>query len=286
MNESKSYTEEKEGIFLPNSAFRTHVISDRDETPHTHEFIEIFYILQGSIMHCRKSGQREFLTAGNMVIMPPFVEEHRFERLKDTPCLHRDIMITADLLEQTCRYFDTTSENLFIKTAPPRSGSPALSLAEIDAMESTVNRILLNDSKDNFTRDVLIRTLLAQIVSKFLVTETAPKQENVPPWFNSFLSLFTKADIIKQGLPALKKYMVLSYEHVCRLHKKITGKTIVEHLTETRMAYAAHLLTTTDLSVLEIAMEVGYNSLSHFNHTFKKHYNLSPNAYKQNPSTH
>ena len=65
----------------------------------------------------------------------------------------------------------------------------------------------------------------------------------------------------KVGLPALKKHMVLSYEHVCRQHKKITGKTIVEHLTETRMAYAAHLLTTTDMSILEIAMEVCRNIL-------------------------
>ncbi|PWM02727.1 MAG: hypothetical protein DBY05_01515 [Clostridiales bacterium] len=77
--------------------------------------------------------------------------------------------------------------------------------------------------------------------------------------------------------------MVLSYEHVCRLHKKITGKTIVEHLTETRMAYATHLLATTDMSILEIAMEIGYNSLSHFNHLFKKYYNISPNEYKQHP---
>ena len=98
MEHKPSYTEEKEGIFLPDSAFRTHVIADHDEIPHTHEFIEIFYILQGSIIHYHNSGQKEFLTTGDMIIISPFSDEHYFERLKDTPCLHRDIMITPELL--------------------------------------------------------------------------------------------------------------------------------------------------------------------------------------------
>lgn len=283
MKTDSTYTEEKDGIFLPNSTFRTHVISNHDETPHTHEFVEIFYILQGSVMHCRNDGQKQFLTAGNLVLLTPFIDNHYFKRLKNTPCLHRDIMVTTELLEETCRYFNTSTEKLFAMRRNFCTNAVSLSLPEIDALESQVNRILLHDSKDNETSDILIRTLLAQIVSKLLVADPPQKQENAPPWFTSFLALFTKADIIKEGLPALKKYMVLSYEHVCRLHKKILGKTIVEHLTETRMAYATHLLTTTDMSILEIAMECGYNSLSHFNHTFKKHYNVSPNVYKQSP---
>ena len=284
MEHKPSYTEEKEGIFLPDSAFRTHVIADHDEIPHTHEFIEIFYILQGSIIHYHNSGQKEFLTTGDMIIISPFSDEHYFERLKDTPCLHREIMITPELLEAACRYFNSSGEKLFSKSGAIGIKATSLSLPEIDALENLINRILLNATKETANRDILIRLLIAQIISKFLISEDMQKQENVPPWFNSFLALFTKADIIKAGLPALKKHMVLSYEHVCRLHKKVTGKTIVEHLTETRMVYAAHLLKTTDLSILEIAMEVGYNSLSHFNHTFKKHYNLSPNAYKLNPN--
>lgn len=280
MKNKPSYTEEKEGIFLPNNAFRTHIIADHDETPHTHEFVEIFYILQGSVFHYHNGGQKEFLTAGDMMIIPPFFDEHYFKRIKDTPCLHRDIIIMPELLESACRYFNISSKKLFSRT---NGVVKSMSLADLDSVETQVNRILKDTSKENENRAVLTRLLIANLISRFLIAENAPKQENSPPWFNTFLALFTKADIIKVGLPALKKHMVLSYEHVCRQHKKITGKTIVEHLTETRMAYAAHLLTTTDMSILEIAMEVGYNSLSHFNHTFKKHYNISPNAYKQHP---
>lgn len=62
--------------------------------------------------------------------------------------------------------------------------------------------------------------------------------------------------------------------------KKITGKTPSKYLNEKRLQKAKKLLLTTNLSVLDISLNVGYDSLSHFIKIFKKRYNLTPLEYK------
>lgn len=156
MKDKPSYTEEKEGIFLLNNTFRTHIIADRDETPHSHEFVEIFYILHGSIFHYHNGGHKEFLTTGDMMIIPPFFDEHHFKRIKDTPCLHRDIIIMPELLESACRYFNISSDKLFSRT---NGIVKSMSLTDLDSVETQVNRILKDTSKENENRAVLTRLL-------------------------------------------------------------------------------------------------------------------------------
>ena len=54
---------------------------------------------------------------------------------------------------------------------------------------------------------------------------------------------------------------------------------------ELKLSYAAKLLQTTDLIVLDISSKVGYSSLSHFNRVFKATYHLTPSEYR-NKSKH
>ena len=55
----------------------------------------------------------------------------------------------------------------------------------------------------------------------------------------------------------------------------------MQYLTETRLKAAAGLLRTTDMSVCDISMEVGYQNVSAFNRTFKKRYGKTPVSYRQ-----
>jgi AraC-like DNA-binding protein len=64
--------------------------------------------------------------------------------------------------------------------------------------------------------------------------------------------------------------------------KKITGKTPKDYLLEKKMTYAKKLLLTTSMSILEIALAVGFDSTSHFIKVFKNKYNLTPFALKKN----
>ena|SRR5438445_632777 len=55
---------------------------------------------------------------------------------------------------------------------------------------------------------------------------------------------------------------------------------IYTYLTNLRMKTATELLTTTELSIKEIAVACGYNSGSDFTKLFKKHLGQSPKSYR------
>lgn len=64
------------------------------------------------------------------------------------------------------------------------------------------------------------------------------------------------------------------------LFKSMEGETIVRYINRKRVEYAAELLQTTDLDILAIALESGFNDLSYFNRTFKKVKGLTPSAFR------
>lgn len=67
----------------------------------------------------------------------------------------------------------------------------------------------------------------------------------------------------------------------CKYFKRITGKTYTQFLNEVRIESATRvLLTKPDRSIAQIAEEVGYSNISHFNRQFKKIKNTTPRAFR------
>ena len=58
--------------------------------------------------------------------------------------------------------------------------------------------------------------------------------------------------------------------------KKTFGLAPKAYLLQYRMRHAAHLLANRNLTISEIATQVGYDDLFHFSKTFKKHFGTSP----------
>ncbi|AXG70765.1 HTH-type transcriptional activator Btr [Kordia sp. SMS9] len=66
----------------------------------------------------------------------------------------------------------------------------------------------------------------------------------------------------------------------CRWFKKHSGHSFVTFLNKTRIERACHLLKSTSLPVQNIAFHCGFDSLSHFNRTFKKMKMMSPSQFR------
>lgn len=73
----------------------------------------------------------------------------------------------------------------------------------------------------------------------------------------------------------------LSPFHFARMFKESVGVPPRVHLTRLRMEKACDLLTNTDLSITEIAFEVGYSSNQVLARVFGKHYQISPSRYRR-----
>lgn len=78
----------------------------------------------------------------------------------------------------------------------------------------------------------------------------------------------------------ISAYLNISEGHFCRLFKQYFKRTPIEYLNYYRISRAARLLEDTELKVLEVAMEVGFDNLSYFISTFKHIMNTTPSKYR------
>ena len=72
----------------------------------------------------------------------------------------------------------------------------------------------------------------------------------------------------------------ISIFYFCKLFRKVTGLTFTEFISRTRIERAKNLLLNPNLRISEIAFEVGFQSLTHFNRRFKGFVGESPTAYR------
>jgi Signal transduction histidine kinase len=84
------------------------------------------------------------------------------------------------------------------------------------------------------------------------------------------------------GIEELSKEIGMSSVYLNKKISALTGKTTSEYVRFIRMKKAASLLTRTQLSISEIAYEVGYNSPKYFSKYFKEEYKMLPTQYRKN----
>jgi AraC-like DNA-binding protein len=81
-------------------------------------------------------------------------------------------------------------------------------------------------------------------------------------------------------LREVSQHVNLSEWHFSRLLKDRTGCGFTDHVRSVRTTDAAHLLSTTFLSVKEISARVGYQGASHFGRDFRREHNVSPSKWR------
>jgi AraC-like DNA-binding protein len=82
-------------------------------------------------------------------------------------------------------------------------------------------------------------------------------------------------------LADIAAFVGLSEEHVARLFKTATGRTVFEYLRRLRMAEAKSLLAVTDSNLSEIARQAGYSSLTVFSRNFTQEVGVTPSEFRR-----
>ncbi len=82
------------------------------------------------------------------------------------------------------------------------------------------------------------------------------------------------------SLARAAKAVNMSTFYFCKMFKKVTNINFTDYLSRVRIEKAKNLLLNPNLRVSEIAFEVGFQSLTHFNRVFKKLLGQSPTEYR------
>jgi AraC-like DNA-binding protein len=83
------------------------------------------------------------------------------------------------------------------------------------------------------------------------------------------------------SLGGVAKAVNMSIFYFCKMFRKSCGISFTEFVSRTRVERAKNLLLNPNLRVSEIAYDVGFQSLTHFNRVFRKTVGRSPTDYRQ-----
>lgn len=73
----------------------------------------------------------------------------------------------------------------------------------------------------------------------------------------------------------------MSYSYFSRMFKSITQKSFVEYVNHIRITESERLLLTTEKSVTDIALDVGFSTTSYYIERFKNQLQLTPKQYRK-----
>lgn len=127
---------------------------------------------------------------------------------------------------------------------------------------------------------VKLLTIFAQHLA-MLSNQIFIQQENSePPVITRARSYIHEHQAEELSLGQVAKAVNMSSFYFCKMFKKVTGVNFTDYVARVRIEKSKNLLLNPNLRVSEIAFEVGFQSLTHFNRVFKKILGQSPTDYR------
>ncbi len=83
------------------------------------------------------------------------------------------------------------------------------------------------------------------------------------------------------SLASLSKEFYVSSYYLSHQFKRVTGFTLTDYISMTRVRNAQTLLLSTDIPITEIALQSGFKSFSQFNRAFNKFLQMSPSKFRR-----
>jgi len=107
------------------------------------------------------------------------------------------------------------------------------------------------------------------------------RQENAePPVITKAKKFIEEHQTEDISLGEVAKAVNTSSFYFCKMFRKVTGINFTDYLSRLRIERSKNLLLNPNLRVSEIAFEVGFQSLTHFNRVFKRIVGQSPTDYR------
>jgi len=124
----------------------------------------------------------------------------------------------------------------------------------------------------------MMMTLLNKWIDAWEKDPNYNDSERIVQKIQIFIQSHYEQDI---SLQSLADDLYLSKNYVSAVFKQKTGTNYHDYLTNVRMERSKERLRTTEKSIGQIAMEVGYKNTSHFCKVFKQDVGISPSEYRQ-----
>jgi AraC-like DNA-binding protein len=166
------------------------------------------------------------------------------------------LVLPLEVNEMMLAYYDSVIPYFFLQAKPPEY------LLELKFRELLFN-IIGNPSNSE--------------LNSFLNTLVSPQSNNIQPIIDANycynLTLNEYAKLCNRSLSSFKRDFISIY-----------GESPARWLLVKRLAHALKLLCNSNIPIVDISFESGFENSTHFSHAFKKHFGMSPLKYRQKNS--
>ena len=253
------------------------------EETHSHEFIEIVYILSGRMSHVINSREYQ-VKQGDVLFMTPGCT-HSFS--SEEKCAYVNILfaperISLDLLTPS------NSLSLMFLTAfddiTKDSGFGKLSFLGMDKKEA--ENIVLAMEREYRCKQSSWERVLENYLNTLIVKMLRKVELGISPlelndvWKK--LSQYIDSNLdTKLTADALARKFFYNPSYFSRIFKEKFGMPFVEYLSRKRLNQAIELLKNTDLSINEISVQAGFSDSKSLYRAFSAYLNTTPSRYRK-----
>lgn len=244
--------------------------------PHRHDFVEIFWVNEGEGTHV-VNGRRARIRTGDLCCIQSD-DTHSIDVAGETPLVITNIAFPAEVvgwLRQ--RYFAAETRWFW---AENRACCGHADAPRLHALNVAADR-LAAAPRDRLHFEFFLLGVFAEL--------DGPQNEEglagAPDWLAAACRRMREPKALSEGVTALFRLAGRSPEHVARVTRSTLGVTPSEYVNRLRISQAAFQLRMTSRPVTEIALDAGYENLSHFFHVFRRLHGMSPRRYRERLAT-
>lgn len=256
-------------------------VTDNDDKYHYHKYIELIYMLNGTVEACAGS-EAYLLNQGDMILIYPgephlvrFLTPNRYIVVKFLP----EILVTS---EQTFNEFEYIFNFNSVNSCRTRVVSGDKNIGRL------MNSAYKTFSCNNYCSELFVRADIIRVCGHILdfwhrggeivPIRSLPAKENL-------MAINRIAQYTKSVNGAIRTHEAagicgLSDGYFSRIFKSLMGMTFTQYVKSVKIAEAERLLKCSDFSVTDIAQRLCYATASHFIEDFKKEKGISPKKYR------
>lgn len=243
--------------------------------PHNHNFYEIFLMNKGRAQHL-VNGKEQNLSEGELLFIRDF-DIHDYRSVKGEPFEFMNLAFSKETFESLCLYLgDAFPKKALLSAAMP----PAVILSKKDKerLFFALADIPQNAEKNHIK--LKARILLSNIFTSYFLNFTE-KTNEIPIWLEITVEKMKSPKNFIMGVGRMYEIAGKSREHISRSLKEHYGVSPTTFINDLRLEYSANLLITSNLSVIEIGYESGFENTSWFYKAFQRKYGMPPLKYRK-----
>ena len=222
------------------------------------------------------------LRVGELWYVPPAPISWRWRSISDEPLSTVHLHIERSLIDSVADQMELGGSCRELSLGDAMRFHDPL----VAAMLSALHRAASDPADSRLYVDALVHALAAHLLQHYSRGRQAGTARFEQPERLVPRRIRRVTDYIRANLNAdltigeLAAQAGLSNFHFARVFRRETGETPHQYVTRLRLEEAARLLRSTDQTVQQISIAVGYENASHFSVQFKRDYGVTPLAYR------